>query len=636
MTPYRQQLTVFSTCLLCLTLNSWLAVDTCDTSAIYAQDQRKAEETEREFATTFITSAGKGYAARPCGFDMNRNGIVGELADRKIGDGRTRDPDGDGVEEDILYVDSEEGHDQTGNGSASRPFRTIQAALDAADGPEDDAEDIICIAGTFHESLVMRHGGVSGHFLRDGFQFPENPTMIVGWDKDGDGQYPPYDPDDTAVLDGRRMLDWAIANQRKLSFIEIAHLTVKNYGYRKDNCGAFKFFRWGDGSQSHVYIHDVELSAINKGEKDSSGKIVLNFWGGPMTHVACVNNLVDEYSSYFCRGAPPDQAGHFRFQNNTLRMFGTPRVSFVTGWKLWGHHRGVEILDNVVDCNAAAWQPLGHVSGVGVCQGTQDWTIRGNVFIDTGVTLQPFAKGYPFDRTLNNIAIDGNVFRSTYGGWTWPRFGIKIQGFPDAPAHQTVENATITNNFFSTNVGWGAAILCRACNGGGRQPGIITIAGNTMRGPFDQSRAGIVIEAPRQEAFLQHNFIIKNNIVANANPGLNVAANYAPEHFAADGNFYDAAAEFRWKEPKHWITMSFADWQVATSQDHESRVGVAEFANATIGDLHRQDKGSTGLYTGVDITSITPIDIDGQSRSATHPIAGADAPTPAMRSSRHE
>ncbi len=26
--------------------------------------------------------------------------------------------------------------------------------------------------------------------------------MLVGWDADNDGQYPPYDTDDTAVLDG--------------------------------------------------------------------------------------------------------------------------------------------------------------------------------------------------------------------------------------------------------------------------------------------------------------------------------------------------------------------------------------------------------------------------------------------------
>ena len=47
----------------------------------------------------------RGYTARPCGFDMNRNGVIGEPGDAHVGDGVTTDPDGDGVNEDILYVD---------------------------------------------------------------------------------------------------------------------------------------------------------------------------------------------------------------------------------------------------------------------------------------------------------------------------------------------------------------------------------------------------------------------------------------------------------------------------------------------------------------------------------------------------
>ena len=48
------------------------------------------------------------------------------------------------------------------------------------------------------------------------------------------------------------------------------------------------------------------------------------------------------------------------------------------------------------------------------------------------------------------------------------------------------------------------------------------------------------------------------------------AVNYAPQNLVADGNLYDAAAEFRWNEPKHWISMSFADWRAATGQDRRA------------------------------------------------------------------
>ena len=463
---------------------------------------------------------------------------------------------------------------------AEARVETIQKALDTADGPKDGAEDVVHISGTFHETLVVRHGGAAGHYVRDGFQFPKNPTMIVGWDKDGDGHYPPYDKDDKAVLDGQRTLPWAIDNRRKLSHVEIAHLTVRDYGYREDNCGAFKLFRWGDGSQSHIYIHDIEFRAINKGEKDASAKIVLSFWGGPMTHVAFINNLVDEYSSYFCRGAPPDKAGQFRFQNNTLRMYGISGGSFVTGWKLWGHHRGVDVLDNVLDSNAHAWKPLGHVSGIGVCQGTQDWTIRGNVLIDLGVTLQPFAKGYPFQQTLDQIRIDQNVFRSTYAGWRWPPIGVKISGFKDAPAHQSVENTTITDNFFSTSAKWQAAILCAAGNGGGPQRGTITVARNTILGPFDRAGAAIKIVPARGAEYLQNRFIIKNNLISKAGEGLNIAVSYAPADFVADGNVYDPDAHFRWNNLKHWESISFADWRAATNQDANSKIDPSLFPDA--------------------------------------------------------
>ena len=156
----------------------------CVCSVGVGQETRSPEQIEKDFIARFVTAAGKGYVARPCGFDMDRNGLLGEASDRRVADGKTRDPDGDGVEEDILYVDADRGRDDTGDGSPDRPFRSIQKALDSADGPDDGAEDIIATAGTFHESVTIRHGGAAGHYVRDNFQFPNNPTMIVGWDWD--------------------------------------------------------------------------------------------------------------------------------------------------------------------------------------------------------------------------------------------------------------------------------------------------------------------------------------------------------------------------------------------------------------------------------------------------------------------
>jgi len=601
-----------------------VVVTACACLADAGSAARSREQVERDFLARFVTAPKKGYAARACGFDMDRNGIVGEASDRLVADGKTRDPDGDGVNEDILYVDADRGDDATGDGSPDKPFRSIHKALDAADGPGDGAEDIIAIAGTFHETLALQHGGVRGHYLRDGFQFPSNPTMIVGWDRDGDGEYPPYDRDDVAVLDGERTLAWAITSPRKQSCIEIAHLTIRNYGYHERSGGAIQLFRWGTGHQSHVYIHDVEMQAINKAVKDASSKIVVNFWGGPMADVAVVNVLVDEYSSYFCRGAPPDGAGRFRFQNITLRMFGVRGGSFVTGWKLWGHHRGVEIRDCVLDCNADAWRPRNYVSGIGVCQGTQQWTIRGNVLIDLPVILQPYAKGYPFKHTLNDITIDRNVFRNRYLGWDWPRPGIKLSGSPDAPAHQSIENVAITSNFFSASVPWGAAIHCSASNGGGPQRGTVTIAGNTFAGPVADGRGAITITRAQGGDFRQERFVIRSNIIANVGQGLNIAADYAPKHLVADGNLYDPRGKFLWGTRQRRDPLPFARWQAATAQDARSRAAAPRFVDLAAGDLHLAE--GHAVAAGIDITPITATDFDGHPRFADRPVAGADVP----------
>jgi len=164
-------------------------------------------------------SGQRGYQARGCGFDMNRNGVIGEPADCNVGDGVTLDPDGDGVNEDILYVDCQNGSDSTGTGSPSNPYQAIGHAINQGDGPGDGAEDIIAFRGVCNEAIILgAFNGVTGTRtkLATGseefdFQYPTDPSMIIGWDFDNDGQYPPFDADDIAVLDGGAPNDFPVA-----------------------------------------------------------------------------------------------------------------------------------------------------------------------------------------------------------------------------------------------------------------------------------------------------------------------------------------------------------------------------------------------------------------------------------------
>ena len=597
---------------------------TCGTQIGFAGDQSAGPLSpgSTEFVARYITATGKGYTARPCGLDMNRNGIIGEPADRLVGDGKTADPDGDGVDEDILYVDSKTGSDEAGDGSAAKPFKTIQKALDSADGPADGAEDIVCISGVFHEQLMLKQEGVPGYYIRDGFQFPSNPTMIIGWDKDGDGEYPPYDKDDVAVLDGQDKLKLAINNiERGVSYLEIAHISIQDYGkpLGRDQRGAFVLRgRTKADVQSHLYFHDIETHRILKQATGTSNTIWANFFppggkGNPLRHVAFVNNLIDEYGGYAFRGG--SRGGQaYRFQNNTLKMYGPEgdkvKLSFsayVTGWKFWDYIDGMEILDNVVNANPHAWKPKAYTSGVGICQCTRNWTIRGNVFLDLqrSVILQPDAGDfYCQSRTINDVVIDRNIIRNTYDGYVYPGQAITIAGaFPGAPATAAVENVTITNNFISSTTGWNAGIFIIAGNFSGPQPGTITIAGNTIVGPFGlfgNSFAQHAISIYPQSKFRAQGFVIKNNIITNTGPAKrNMGVNYAPSNWVAENNIYDPASAFLWDNS----IIGLDEWKKATGQDANSVQRKPDFVDLASGDLRLKadDKGAGKVGANITI-----------------------------------
>ena len=531
-----------------------------------------------EFVDTYIREHCKGYRVRPCGFDMDRDGIIGEQGDTHVGDGRTADPDGDGVDEDLVYVDADGGSDETGNGAASTPFKTIGKALATVDGPGDGAEDIICISGVFRETITIPHGGIPGQYERDGFQFPKNPLMIIGWDKDGDGQYPPFDEDDIAVLDGQQMRDVAVdaIPGRHPSYIEIAHLTIRDYGYRERvKSGAFKLF-YNGGRESHVYIHDVELYNINRGRcclRNHSNSIVLSFWGQPFTDVAFINNRVQDFGAYFCRGAIHEDGGRYRFQNNSLSMDPgkeTNQRRSAAGWKLWGRFDDCEILDNVVDMNCARWSSRGFSTGVKPCQGTRGWLIRGNVLIDVGVTLQSFAKGYLMHRPIDDIVIDRNLFWVTNAQRGKLPIAVNLVGYSDAPEDETIRNVTVSNNLMISAVGWQpAAIRCTAGNKEAPQQGTIRITDNTM---FGAPSEGMLVIKPTT-AFKHNSFAIHNNrFHTNGGSKRQIVVDYVPDDFVCNQNVFSAGGTFCWGNGR---PLSLEQWKKTTGQDSISTVGNA-------------------------------------------------------------
>jgi hypothetical protein len=586
--------------------------------------------------TAFATSAGaqeRGYISRPCGFDMNRNGIFGEPQDCRVCDGATTDPDFDGIDENLIYVEAGSGADTATCGSPSSPCRTIGYAWGTrANGPGDGAEDIICIAGVFttEESIGPAASGIDGHYTvaatgsqARAWQYPRNPTMLVGWDKDGDGQYPPYDASDVAVLDGgpnglRRPF---LLGQ---SDIEIAHLTVKNYGGPSAQDSEIGFVKWLPGSTSkhHTYFHDIETFGINKGKPKISSTIFVNFFGGMQNWLQFKNLLAAESGGYWMRGAGPDSApekGPLRIENVTRTSFGCNYSqcgdgASSTGFKLWGFLSQVEILDSIWDANVNAWEPKpsGGPPGalfVDTAQCTRDWVIRNNEIIDhkQALVVQPAAADtYCSERSVTNIVFDRNLFRNTYNRWSGGHIGVNILNGPTT--NRTVEDLTVSNNFFWSSTGMESMVRSDAGNDQGTNGGTVRVLNNTFHANLTSSAGAITIR--RQSTFPQQNYQIKNNIFSGIGSSSEVLrVEFAPTGWQSDNNTFNAGS-FRWNNS----SMTLGGWRTATGSDGNSKTCQPSFVHLASGDLHLSSADTCARDSGAPLSPMVTRDIDSESR----------------------
>lgn len=207
---------------------------------------------------------------------MNRNGIIGEASDCKICDGSTTDPDNDGANEDIVYVDAGLGNDTSGTGSSIQPYKTISKALSVINGPSIGQEDIICLAGTFVENINLTTSGKSTTANVNSISRATNPLIISGWDKNKNGFYAPADPDETAVIKANSSMQWFIDNTvNQASFIEMAHLLIDGTDMALSGDSGFFNGQANDASKNW-YFHDLEFEKVNYQDvfSNTSGLIV--------------------------------------------------------------------------------------------------------------------------------------------------------------------------------------------------------------------------------------------------------------------------------------------------------------------------------------------------------------------------
>ncbi len=586
----------------------------------------------------------RGYVARACGYDLDADGIVGEAADCRICNGTTTDVNGDGVTDRLRYVDCQAGSDGAGDGTPGNPFRTIRHAMGTLSAPATNQIQAVCFRNTCSETINPSRSGAAGTFQRDGFVFPKHPLVLSGWDSDGDGSYPPHDPDDSAVLDGNAAgaHAFAVLNDPARSRLEIAHFTARDYGKACGSEGGFMKPALGGNAASAVAVHDLELRDINGGCAAASSRAVFLLFmrGSRLSSFSVTNVLLADYGGYAARGsgAGTQTLGPYRFDHLTIRPKG-PSSGYAHGIKLWDYIDGVEVLGSVFDAQPAAWNPCPSSVDVSGCepvyaitaaQCSQGWRIEDNLFLDWkyAIMIQPDAgSSFCQSRDVDDVVIDRNVIRNTWSPWRYGDMGISIRKGDVS----TVRNVTITNNFLSSGPGWESCIWSNAGKTSGSQAGTIRIEGNTCEGPINRY-AALMIGAPSNEGgeppVRQQSYVLRNNVISAVGPGnVNVNTGYGPSGLSANGNVYDPNGVFSWNsdQPGSGDPGGLPGWKQSSSEGAETKACRPDFVDISSGDLHLMPGDTCARGAGVDMSAASNVDIDGDARPQSGTWdAGAD------------
>lgn len=558
----------------------------------------------------------RGYVGRCDGFGGNY--AASGVCDGTVSGGNvvagTTDPDGDTTDEDLIYVDCDTGTDQASCGLVGNPpcASVVYALNNVADGPGDGAEDIVCFQGTCDPSandLPTELSGVantrtvtaSGTQEFD-FEYPDDPAMIVGWDVDGDGCYPPFDTDDTSEFRNAaatRPFDLnagAITN----NYVELAHFTIADYG--QSNATVGNAFRLCDGpaaSPSHVFVHDLVIDGINEGQQFASGNNVFHAWtcAGASYMSFCENCLVSNFGGFLMRGTLGDPASAVsptrgvRLQNVTAtaeacdrdnvngEVCATPALAEVAFFRTWGAAENIEILDSVFDCNvgnaADEWRPQGVCEAMGVDSCLQnvvfrnveaiDWALLGSIESDDVACSVRATDEITYDRVYAHTSYD----YPTDAPDETNIWGLRFTG----NSVGQMEDVYVTNSAITSSIAVSSLIYLAA--GGDDDTGNVRIHNNTLLADTDGDTTpgfGLVHLDNTAETFDFPNTLdMRNNIFDGlAASGRNVNLEVAPATSESyDYNTYDTDGD--WHRAGTTET-AIADWRTLTSDEANSAV----------------------------------------------------------------
>ena len=276
-------------------------------------------------ATPYWMNAGP----RDNGLDLDDDFIVGEPEDSTACDtvGGTNsngayqeDVDGDGTTEQQYWIVGsappaglKSGADSSSCGPLDKPCASVAQAMANADGP-GNGEDIFCLAGTVTETLKYPVSGAPGvKTLKPSpgtneqfdFEYPKDPSMLLGADVDNDGVYPPNDKDDSAVFQATPAQALAIGFRAETNAgdrIEVAHVTWNNFGrYNKETGGVFSQSP-GNAVLEHWYVHDFAANRINFNNCHASSTIMFSTFSFRPKYFGVEYGSFDDIHGYLTRG----------------------------------------------------------------------------------------------------------------------------------------------------------------------------------------------------------------------------------------------------------------------------------------------------------------------------------------------
>lgn len=572
----------------------------------------------------------RGYNSRACGFDFNRNGVRGEAGDCRVCDGITADPDGDGISEDLLYIDSVAGNDGTATGAPGLPFKTIAAAMAAADGPGDGAEDILCLFGTFTEAVTGTQSGVAGQYTLGSFNYPSHPFGIYGWDRDKDGVYPPLDTDDLAVVDGQQVLDRGLTLTAR-SQVEIAHLTFRGF---RDPAAVGGGFLSLSGASQLIHLHDLQIEKINDGLAEHAVATRYTFYINTSTvsHFALLNSKFTSNGARFWQEFSSNYgaASNFLVEGNTVQLNTAPssgRIFMVRAVDQMNIRRNEFSLDSTNGWNLTSGSEYFHAFQTVGC--TTRLSIEQNNFIGLSGGLEVAFSSVGVctpSVTQDDIVFDSNRVEIHFVRRDGNMLSNAILDGSTDSATNTIEDVRITNNYF-INKSSGQADSCIWVNAGNStalNPGTIVIAGNTCIGPYFYHGIGVErYTGGPVLAFPARNVRVFNNIFRVLNAAArNINAESAPTGWQAGGNVFD-------ENTLGWLwgassSSTLTGWQTDSGQDAFSTACEPSFADPAAYDFHLSESDSCARNRGVDITAYTVRDFDGDTRGNSATEAGAD------------